>query len=337
MERLWLTGGRPQTDVDATERREALRLYGEPAPVRDARSFFAEPPAPQVDVRHRARLKRGRREQLCWDSGYRTWDRHYQAEYDGYGRNRTAWAEAWRHEGFGRRTIVCVNAWMTGSFALQRRLYTARRLYESGLDVVLFMLPFHGPRNPAGSRFGGQLFPGTSPRRTNEAFGQTIWDLRSLLAWLQAEGSGPVGVMGMSLGGYTAAVAASVEPRLDFAVAMIPLVSVADLLWTHGAKNPLRQEAEANGFTLEVLRSLYSAHSPLELEPVLPRERLMLVAGRGDRICPPDHVEKLRAHWKGSRVHWFDGSHILHFGRRQLFNEVLDFVEGLPARPETTP
>jgi len=42
---------------------------------------------------------------------------------------------------------------------------------------------------------------------------------------LRAAGTGPVGAFGMSLGGYTVALLASVEPQLAFAVPMIPIVS----------------------------------------------------------------------------------------------------------------
>ena len=330
MERLWLSGGRPDTDHDPADREAALELYAGEQVRDDPRAFFPDPPVPAFSVRRLGRLRRGRRERLRWESGYRTWDRAYQDEYDAYDRNRYAWAEGWRHEGFGHRTIVCLHTWMTGSFPLQRYVYGVRRLYAAGLDVVLFMLPFHGPRNPAGSRFGGQLFPGTSPQRTNEAFGQAVWDLRSLIAGLRAERAGPVGVMGMSLGGYTAAVMAAAEPELAFAIPMIPMVSMADLLWQHGEDHPIRREAEGRGVTVDVVRRLYSARSPVQLTPALSRERLMIVAGRGDRVCPPEHIEALWDHWDRPRIHWFSGGHVLHFGRRSVFTEVLDFLDGLP-------
>ena len=194
------------------------------------------------------------------------------------------------------------------------------------------MLPFHGPRNPKASLFGGQLFPGTSPQRTNEAFRQSIWDIRSLLTWLRSEGCGKLGVMGMSLGGYISALLASIESDLDYAISMIPMVSMADLLWEHGARHPIRKEAEQRGITLDLTRSLYRVHSPLERAPLLPPERLMVVAGRGDRICSPGHVESLWEHWGKPAFHWFPGGHILHFRRRRVFDEVIRFIANLPER-----
>jgi len=333
MEKLWLSAGGPNTDSDRAAQEEFVEVYGAGIERGEPLAFFPQPPIPHVEVQNIGRLRGGRREHLSWHSGYRTWDPQYQNEYDGYERNTQACAEAMLHEGYGHDTVICLHTWTTGYFALQRQVYMADKLYRAGLNVVLPMLPFHGSRNPAGSRFGGQFFPGTVPQRTNEAFGQSVWDVRSLVRWLRAEGCGKVGVMGMSLGGYVAGLLASVDAELDFAIPMIPMVSMADLLWEHGAEHPIRKEAEGRGITLDLTRSLYRVHSPLELAPRLPAERLMLVAGTGDRICSPEHVERLWEHWGRPRIHWFPGGHILHFRRRRLFDEVLRFIAELPEGP----
>ena len=63
----------------------------------------------------------------------------------------------------------------------------------------------------------GALFPSANLVRTNEAFGQAVFDLRALAAYLRANGAPSVGAIGMSLGGYTTALWASVDPTLAFA------------------------------------------------------------------------------------------------------------------------
>ena len=331
MEKLWLSAGGPHKDADRSEQEEFVKVYGRGLSPVTQEAFFPCPDQPHVTVKNIGRLRRGRRERLSWPSAYRTWDPEYQGEFDDYERNGTVFAEGMFHEGYGHDTVVCLHTWTTGYFRLQREVYMVDRLYRSGLNVVLLMLPFHGPRNPRSSLFGGQFFPGTSPQRTNEAFRQSIWDVRSLLTWLRSERCGKLGVMGMSLGGYVTALLASTEPDLDYAISMIPMVSMADLLWEHGANHPIRKEAEQRGITLDLTRSLYRVHSPLERPPLLPPERLMVVAGRGDRICSPDHVEQLWEHWGRPARHWFPGGHIIHFKRRRLFDEVTRFIAGLPA------
>ena len=93
-----------------------------------------------------------------------------------------------------------------------------RWLYEKlGLDVACFTLPFHGPRRGVGSAYTGQQFVSEGMSWTAEAFRQTVLDFRALLNYLEHDrGSPAVGVSGISLGGYTTALLASVEPRLAF-------------------------------------------------------------------------------------------------------------------------
>jgi hypothetical protein len=323
---VWLAGGRPDVPEGGARRSESFRFYARLGEGADARALFPEPPPPAIEVRRTRSIEGGRIERYRWHSGYRTWDRGYQSEYDSFRENATGCAEAWRHDGSGHPAILCLHSWATGNFRLQRLVYLARTLYRSGLDVLFPILPFHGPRTPRGSAFGGQLFPGTNARRTNEGFGQATWDVRALFSWLQGGGSGPIGVMGMSLGGYTAALLAAVDPRLAFSIPMIPMVSLADLLWRKGEGHPERRRAEAEGVTLGDLRAVYAVHAPLRYRPALPWARRMIVAGRGDRVCEPAHVEALWEHWERPRIHWFDGGHLTHFHRRAIFRDVRSFV-----------
>ena len=46
-----------------------------------------------------------------------------------------------------------------------------------------------------------------------------------------------------------------------------------------------------------------------------------MIAGRGDRITPPDQAETLAAHW-GVDVQWFDGGHLAQVGRGDALRAV---------------
>ncbi len=326
MERLWLAGSDPHTPASQEQQGHAFSTYGSETLLADPMAFYPQPPQPQVSRRIVGSWSQGTVERWQWPSGYRTWDPSLQPVYDLYKANQSARAEATLHAAGGRPTLICIHSWATGMFWLQRWAFWVRYFVRMGVDVVLFIQPFHGSRTPRQARFGGEFFPGTDPRRTNEAFGQTIWDLRSLIQHLKARGSGPIGAMGMSLGGYCTALLASVEPELHFAIPMIPLVSLADLMWEHGEGRPARVEAEARGITLDRMRQLYAVHSPLKHRPLVPRSRRLIVAGTGDRITPAHHVSQLWTHWDRPQTHWFPGSHLAHFGRADLFDAVGDFV-----------
>jgi alpha/beta hydrolase family protein len=326
MEIAWQTGVHVSADPIVPRGDPVLSRYTEEA-VRDRERFFKRPPPRRIDVMHSHPIPGGRLEQLAWTSGYQTWDRDYQSEFDRYEENGTARAECTWHDPETRPTIICLHPWMAGGYRLQRRIFLRRYLYDLGFNVILFVLPFHGERTPAGAWFSGQLFPGRCPRRTNEGFGQLIWDLRTLKAHILERGAGPVGALGMSLGGYAAALFAGLEPDLAFSVPIIPFSDLAALMWFHGAGRPERLHAETGGRTLEEMQALYAIHAPLEYRPLIPIERRMVIAGAGDRICGEQQVQKLWEHWERPEIHRWPGSHVAHFGREKSFEVVGRFLK----------
>lgn len=231
--------------------------------------------------------------------------------------NSTAHVRRWT-SGRGRPTIVVLHGWRGGSPWVTERTFAVAYWLKHGYDVAAFCLPFHGARAPGPS---GALFPFANPLRTNEGFGQAIHDLRALAMWLRDRGSTDVGVMGMSLGGYTASLWASVDPQLAFSVAMIPAVSIPALMWRHGEASPARKRAEAAGINAELLADAFAVHAPTTRKAQIETRRLFVIAGRGDRITPPDQAEMLAKHW-GVPVHWFEGGHLAQLGRADAFRDV---------------
>jgi hypothetical protein len=137
-----------------------------------------------------------------------------------------------------------------------------------------------------------------------------------VLSHLFAQGAPRIGVTGLSLGGYTTALLAEVDDRLDFAIPNAALSSMPALIESWFPSN-------IGDWALETIkhvpRDLVAAsaalHSPLSYPPKLPRERLMVIGGRGDRMAPPEQSVWLWEHWGRPQLRWYPGSHVLHFGR----------------------
>jgi len=155
-----------------------------------------------------------------------------------------------------------------------------------------------------------------------------VWDLRVAMAWLRGEGiSGPIGFMGISLGGYTSALMASLHPELAFVIPIVAPASFADIIWDHGKGHPQRQAAEALGIDRETMRTLWAIHCPLNHTLQVPRERALIVWGQGDRVVPTVHQRALHEHWGGPEAVSFHGGHILHFGRRRFMNAIHSWLK----------
>lgn len=319
----------PRLDPTADPRQRLIELarhYGDgtlgaPSP------FFPEPELPAIELSHAGDGPLGTQMiDLAFASGYQPFHPAAREPYLAIRENLTAHARWWTSDR-GRPTIVVLHGWGGGNHWVSARTFVVPYWLRHGYDVVAFQLPFHGARAPrSGIASSGALFPSPNPLRTNEAFGHAIYDLRALAMYLRQRGSSAVGAIGMSLGGYTTALWASVAGAadsggIDFAVAMIPAVSMARLMWQHGEASPARRRATQAGITEDLLADAFAVHAPTTRPARVPRERLYVIAGRGDRITPPDQAEALAAHW-GTEVLWFEGGHLAQVGRGDAMRTV---------------
>jgi Serine hydrolase (FSH1) len=255
----------------------------------------------------------GSAERLRFESDYEPADPEVRDAFRAARANRVAEAWLWRHAGGPRPTLVCVHGYTGGRVAFDARMFEVGRLHRQlGLDVALFVLPLHGSR--ALGRRSGQGFLGGDPLWTSAAAGQAVWDLRRLTGWLRSEGAPVVGVLGGSLGGYIAALYASLDGRLACAVPQVPVVRLANLVWSELSEER-RRTLEAAGASEALLDEAWASHAPLRHRPRVAPEGRLIVAGAADRICTPDHARALHAHWAGSEIHWFPGGHLVHLGQ----------------------
>jgi pimeloyl-ACP methyl ester carboxylesterase len=290
--------------------------------------FFPAPGAPAVKLVSQGDGPLGTQVvDLTFPSDYTPFHPWAREMYLGYTANLTAYARWWTSHR-GRPTVVLIHGWGVGEYRSTAQAFMLPYWLRHGYDVVAFQMPFHGARAPEGRSLlrGHSLFPSPNPLRMNEAFGHAIYDLRALAMFLRSRGTSAVGALGMSLGGYTAALWASVAGvadvgGLDFSVAMIPAVSFSHLMWKHGEATAARRRATNAGVTEDLLADAFRVHSPITRAPRLPSERLLVVAGKGDRITPPDQAAALAAHW-GVDILWFDGGHLVQLGRGDALREV---------------
>lgn len=321
----------------------ALRDY---APSRDhaAAAFYAEmrhtgtvqsifPAPPPVRVRA-AKIGRPRWapkvdtiEMLSFKSPYTVHHQEIRASYEAHTRNSVARAMHWRHADSPRPTIIVVHGFTGSPFWFNSNFFSLPWFYGHGCDVLLAVLPFHGKRNDRWGPYSGSGLFGGGVAYLNEAMFQSICDLRVLVDYLEDSGVEHVGITGLSLGGYLAALMADVEPRLHVAIpnsAVTHFPSLLDSWFPAGylAKAGLRLSKHDDN----TLSDAMSVHSPLTFPSLLPRDRLFIIGGLADRLAPPDQSARLWEHWGAPRIHWFPGSHILHVGRANYLREVGHFL-----------
>lgn len=260
---------------------------------------------------HRATIAGHRVEVLRFESGYSPAEGEPGRErWLGYEPCREAWAHVLRHPDEGgdraRPWLICTNGYRMGFPRIDIGLF--ERFFESlGLNVLIPVLPLHGVR-----RLGwhsGSGFLGIDVIDTLHAEAQAVWDMRRLLSWIRNQGGDTVGAFGLSLGGYTTAVFASLADGLVSAIPGIPLADITRIITRHSASHQM-DYALRRGYDLERVRDVLRVVSPLVLEPKVPLEGRMIFGATADRLVTPDHVRDLWRHWEKPEIVWYDGAHV---------------------------
>lgn len=274
-------------------------------------SFFAEPTpiAPTlVPVRKNVH-------DAAWASTFSPWLGEVREKYLARVENRTARARLFTGvdplKPTTRPAVIAVHGYMGGHWLLEEATWPIPWLMKLGLDVALVVLPFHALR--AGPRRGAPNFPSADPRMTNEGFGQAVFDIGALESWLRARGAPHVGIMGVSLGGYTSSLVATIRP-VDFVMPMIPLASIADFAREQGRLGDGAVEAEQHAALERANRVVSPLARPLKVAAT----RALVVAAEHDRITPQAHARRIATHF-GCALEVIPGGHLFQVGRASAF------------------
>jgi hypothetical protein len=288
-------------------------------------SFLDEPPHPlRMKSRFRRRIEGGRVITHRIESDYVPFD----AEIPGS--DGPILVEHWVHEpGRPRGTVLALHGFTMGNPRIDAFMLLASHWYRRGLDVALLTLPHHGDRTSSDARFSGERFAVPHVARLSEAVREAIYEIRQVVHFLREESGAPAGVLGLSLGGYLAALSAGLCDDLDFVIPIVPPVCIGDLAWRFFTRTSHHRRGGASALSQEELRRSFRIHSPLTHPLRISRERVMIVAGRGDRIVPPEHPTTLWKSWGEPRIHWFSGSHLAPFGRGRTARAVLRHLESI--------
>jgi hypothetical protein len=301
---------------------EIAALYDRPEHYLPGAPFFAAPAPITPRATHVRSLRDGQVSDWAWPSPFTL---HVDAVADRYFAsepNRTAVARVHLHADRPRPVAILLHGYRAGHFGFEEQSWPVGWFFENGLDLAILALPFHGPR---ATHAGAPLWPGSDPRITNEGFRQAVLDVRTLAHHLLARGAPQVGVMGMSLGGYTTSLVATIDDRLSFAVPIIPLASIAAVAERLGRLVGTEEDQAAQRAALD---RAHRAVSPLARPGLLPGDHMLVAAAEGDRITPPDHAQRLATHF-GAPLLTFTGGHIAQIGRGDAFRAVGKLLERL--------
>ena len=304
----------------ADEVTQAHTLYEQKGWLVDPERFLTTPPTPTDVTIRRVTSGKTSYERLSFTSGYEPHtDEPGRDRWLSYVGNKQAYATMLRHKE-PRPWLVAVHGAEMGRGGFDHAIFRARHLHEQlGLNVILPVLPLHGPRRRGVSK--GTGFPGEDVLDNVHAAAQSTWDVRSILAWIRSQQpDARIGMTSISLGGYVTALVASLDEQLTCAILGVPAVDIVDLLDRHAGPAPSPAQREA----LDLARQVARVVSPLAMTPKVPFEGRFIFAGLADRLVHPrDQVARIWEHWGRNEIEWYPGGHTGFFRSRP----VQDFVE----------
>jgi len=321
-----LRGSRARAEQDQ------LRFYGELASAKDPALSFPTPTvAPRVSSRPAGPvaqwIAKGNVHNIRFDSSFEAVNPALRDQCSGFTRNNVVHAQHWRHDDGPHPTLCVIHGFMGSPYLFNGLFFSLPWFYRSGYDVLLYTMPFHGSRAEKGSPFSGYGFFANGFSGFAEAMAQAVHDFRSIIDYLEFTGVDRIGLTGMSLGGYTSALIASVDDRIQTVIPNVPVVApdqTVDEWFPANKVVQLRTRLSNTGSELTKAATQYS--SPLNYEPLVPKDRRLIITGLGDRLAPPEQAEMLWEHWDRCAFHWFPGNHILHVSQPDYLRRMTRFM-----------
>lgn len=321
--------------AEAQRERDNIAFYVGLAKHKDAaQSFPAPTTVPSVSSRAAnpiaEYIARGHVHNSSFASTFEPINPEMHDKWKGLKRNNIVRFQHWRHDDGPRPTLCVIHGFMGSPYLVNGLFFSLPWFYRSGYDVLLYTLPFHGRRAENHSPFSGYGFFANGMTGFAEAMGQAVYDFRSILNWLQDKGVERIALTGISLGGYTSALVASADDRLEAVIPNVPLVTPASAFDDWWPASKVVQLARfASGMSREEAYSSFAYHSPLNYQPQVAKDRRLIITGLGDRLAPPDHAEALWKHWDRCALHWFPGNHVLHVSQPEYLRRTNRFLRPL--------
>lgn len=233
------------------------------------------------------------------------------------------------HKG-ARPTLIVVHGYVLDGYDFNARLFEVAKFFRLGFNILMYTMPYHGPRKTEHARFSGDGFMFFDAARIAENVRWSIHDLTRFVDFLKRRSDTPVGMMGFSLGGFHTALMASLDSRLAFAIPVVPVITLFNVIldWQPSAA-VIKAFMKFLKLDRDGINKILAVVSPLSRPPAIPHDRLLIIAGTADRMAHPDHAHSLWHHWKHPKIYWFPGNHLVHFEKTHYMRHVVAFLRGL--------
>jgi dienelactone hydrolase len=226
-----------------------------------------------------------------------------------YPNNNTVYCEYFRPAAPGKYPACVVLHILGGDFPLARLF--ANHLAHHGVAALFVKMPYYGERRQPEAKV---RMISTDPQETVAGMTQAVKDIRFAAAWLAAQDevdSSRLGVFGISLGGITAALAATAEPRFTKVCPVLAGGDLSEIL--RDSKEDHLQAAKqrwlAEGHTLDELVDLMKTIDPCTYGADIKGRSVLMLNAQHDEVIPHDCTMQLWKSFGSPPIVWYDCGH----------------------------
>jgi dienelactone hydrolase len=231
----------------------------------------------------------------------------------------------------GKKPGVIVLHILGGDFDLARLF--CRALAARGVAALFLKMPYYGERRQEDSL---ARMISIDPHETVRGMRQAVLDIRQAASWLAAQeeiDARQLGIMGISLGGITAALAVSLEPRFSKACLLLAGGDMGEVAWNSTEMAPLRKRWAESGGSKEDLFATLRVVDPVTYARPMPGRRILMLNASQDEVIPPACTRALWRAFGEPEIIWWDAGH--YSSVRYIFSGLAKAVQFF--EPQSSP
>jgi len=277
-------------------------------------------------------FKDGSRELYTFKSHFQVLNPLVRDRYHFHENNQNSYFVRWTHGSkTPRKTILCLHGYMLGAPNQAEKMFSVKRLYQKGLDVVLFISPFHWKRAPVNKLDRGIFLQPDDVVMTCEAVSHTMTDLNTTFNILNDMGVKEIGIIGASMGAYNASLFSCLTDRISFAAMIVPALDYSKPF----GPDSVHFDFPVNTRFREKMNTIWTLHSPLNFYPKIDKDKLIFIASKGDQLCLSENVYRILKKWDWPQHFFLTGGHWLIFNNQKRGQLWYKFLEDMGFWPDS--
>jgi hypothetical protein len=224
--------------------------------------------------------------------------------------------------------VIFVHGWRMDSLDRIKKMFHNRIMNDMGWNMYYFTLPYHFQRKPERSLYSGEYMISADIHRTIQSTRQAVIDLRALIHWIKANKSGPVIIIGVSLGGFLTNLAAIIEPEIDVLVSIFYANRLSYSIWNTIPGKFIKADLEHHGVNYDVLKRYWRIMEPSQAIPKIKKDNILLISAKYDQYVHNEDTHYLWESWGRPTRYVYNCGHAgIVLNRKKIATDTLTFIQ----------